>query len=226
MKNPRNRRQLTMVTLVVALGVAVYLNWQYAKADAPQQLETGQPTAATEVLSVEDGAAQATATGDSAAEVGATSENTAEVAAEQTDVITEEVANKNYGDAQLVSADGNSAEAYFEEARLTRTKTRDEALDKLQKSLKSAKLTSTEKEELTANLTAIIDSIAAESDIESLIKAKSFSECVVFINGDKVDVAVKTKSSSLTKEQVSQIRDIVLSKVETSAKNITIVEVK
>ena len=31
MKSAKSKRQFTLLTLVVALGVAVYLNWEYAK---------------------------------------------------------------------------------------------------------------------------------------------------------------------------------------------------
>ena len=46
------------------------------------------------------------------------------------------------------------------------------------------------------------------------------------VSGDAVDVTVMTTSDGLTKEEVAQIRDIVLSKCQVTAQNITIVEVK
>ena len=39
MKSAKSKRQFTLLTLVVALGVAVYLNWEYAKTDAPFALQ-------------------------------------------------------------------------------------------------------------------------------------------------------------------------------------------
>ena len=42
MKSAKSKRQLTLLTLMVALGVAVYLNWEYAKTDTPYSM---QPTA-------------------------------------------------------------------------------------------------------------------------------------------------------------------------------------
>lgn len=206
MKSAKNRRQLTLLTLVLALGVAVYLNWEYAKTDQGgiPIAETGSTDVtipiSTEGESLEDGL---------------------EVQGEQTPA-----PDKNYGDAQLVSAGESTSEKYFEQARLTRSKTRDDALDKLQKALKSAKLTADEKKAATNTLTAAIESITSESDIENLVKAKGFTDCVAFIDGEKVNVAVKTKGDGLGKSEVAQLRDIVLSKVATSAKNITIVEVK
>ena len=90
----------------------------------------------------------------------------------------------------------------------------------------SAQATDEEKEALTAQLTAAIDNIATESDIENLVKAKGFVDCVAFIDGDQVDVTVMTTSDGLTKEEVAQIRDVVLSKCQVTAQDITIVEVK
>ena len=51
-------------------------------------------------------------------------------------------------------------------------------------------------------------------------------DCVAFIDSDKVNITVMTTNDGLTKEEVAQIRDIVLSKCKVSAQNITVVEVK
>ena len=196
MKSAKSKRQLTLLTLVVALGVAVYLNWEYAKNDAPYALE---PTT----------------------EVSAQGETDTEAPP-----VLEALPDKNYGEAQLVSADGESSEKYFEQARLNRTKTRDEALDTLQKSLKDSSLSEAEKETLTTTLSDTLESITIESDIENLVKAKGFADCVAFIQGDKINLAVKTGAEGLDKTEVAQLRDIILSKMETEAKNISVVEVK
>ena len=39
MKSAKSKRKLTLLTLVIALGVAVYLNWEYAKGDTPYTLQ-------------------------------------------------------------------------------------------------------------------------------------------------------------------------------------------
>ena len=100
---------------------------------------------------------------------------------------------------------------FFEQARLSRTKSRDEALDTLQKSLKSAKLTDEEKENLTAQLSSQIDSIAAENEIETLLKAKGFVDCVVFIGEDEIQKGIYTvknmadgTSSAMTEEELTE----------------------
>ena len=199
MNSAKSKRQLTILTLILALGVAVYLNWEYAKTDSPFALPTQ--------TQAEDDALLANAQ------------------AEDTPVM-EALPDKNYGEAQLVSVSEDSSDQYFETARLTRTKTRDEALDKLQQSLKATGLTEEEKAQLKDTLSSTISNISLESDIENLVKAKGFADCVVFVDGEKVDLAVKTGAEGLSKNEVAQLRDIILGKVQTSAQNISIVEVK
>ena len=109
MKSAKSKRQFTLLTLVVALGVAVYLNWEYAKTDAPFALQDpGAVSANAAVETVTDG----------------TTSGVLDALPVQ-----EALPDKNYGDAQLVSANETSNDKYFEQARLTRSKTRDEALD-------------------------------------------------------------------------------------------------
>ena len=199
MKSAKSKRQLTILTLILALGVAVYLNWEYAKTDSSFVLPT-QTQAEEDAL-------------------------LANAQAEDAPVM-EALPDKNYGEAQLVSVSENSSDQYFETARLTRTKTRDEALDKLQQSLKATGLTEGEKAQLKDTLSSTISNISLESDIENLVKAKGFADCVVFIDGENVDLAVKTGPEGLSKNEVAQLRDIILGKVQTSAQNISIVEVK
>ncbi len=202
-KITKNKRQITLLTLVLALGVAVYLNWQYARG--------GEQIMATDDILAVSGTVQA-------------SEVAQDEAIEVNEVVQEALPDKNYGDAQLVSV--NESEEFFEEARLTRGKTRDEALDKLQKSLKESSLTESEKQVLTNELSGVIAAITAESDIENLVKAKGFLDCVAFVDGDKVDVTVKTNGEALNEQSVAIIRDIVLGKTNTTSQNITIVEVQ
>ena len=199
MKSAKSKRQLTILTLILALGVAVYLNWEYAKTDSSFVLPTQTPAEEDALL--------------------------ANAQAEDAPVM-EALPDKNYGEAQLVSVSENSSDQYFETARLTRTKTRDEALDKLQQSLKATGLTEEEKAQLKDTLSSTISNISLESDIENLVKAKGFADCVVFIDGENVDLAVKTGPEGLSKNEVAQLRDIILGKVQTSAQNISIVEVK
>lgn len=201
----KNTRKATAITLAAALVVAVYLNWQYAR---------------TGVTLEED-----------AVNVAAAVETEEAVSAPIMDGLMTEAeavssANKNYGEAQLVSVANNSGSKFFEEARLKRTKAHDEAMDAVQKALKSASLSAEEKKSYTQQLTGSLEDLNAENEIETLVRAKGFADCLCFLQSGRADLTVTTSGDALTAAQVAQIRDIVLSKSNVTAQNITIVEVK
>lgn len=197
----KNTRKATAITLAAALVIAVYLNWQYAR---------------TGVTLEED-----------AVNVSAVSQETIPVTDElMTEAEAVSSANKNYGEAQLVSVANNSGSKFFEEARLKRTKAHDEAMDSIQKALKSASLSAEEKKEYTSQLTGNLADLNAENEIETLVKAKGFADCLCFLQSGRADLTVMTSGDALTAAQVAQIRDIVLSKSSVTAQNITVVEVK
>lgn len=199
-------RRATAVTLAAALAVAVYLNWQYARSNG--ELEA-------EALTVSASAEQVEETASGAIIDGLMTE--AEAASS---------ANKNYGEAQLVSVANDTGAKFFEEARLKREKAHDEALDTIQKTLKSSTLSSEEKQTYTAQITASLEDLNAENEIETLVKAKGFADCLCFLQSGRADLTVMTSGEALTAAQVAQIRDIVLSKTNVKAQNITVVEVK
>lgn len=208
-------RGATAVVLTLALGAAVYLNWSFAREAPPS-------------LVVSDTAGEAVETSAQAAEP-ITDPLVLETAAgADTQMMSaEETANKNYGEAQLVSVNKDSGTEFFESARLTRSKARDEALDTLKKSLKDTKLTSEEKEQLTTQLSDRISNITLETKLETLIKSKGFTDCVVNLEGSKANVTVMTESDALNAEEVTRIRDALLSQCKgLTAQDITIVEVK
>lgn len=205
MKLRPNTRAVTLATLVMALGAAVYMNWSLS-GQTPQASVPADTAADGQAVAVFDPLETGTAA------------ETADAAAEQA---------KNYGEAQLVSASQDSSVEFFEQARLTRTKARDEALDSIKKALKNAELDKAEKEQLTADLQAQVSSITAESELESKIKAKGFADCVVTLRDGRADITVMTENDALTQEEVTRIRDVVLNSCEDiSAQDITITEVK
>ena len=202
----KHTRRATAITLAAALVVAVYLNWQYARTDVSLQ--------------------------EDAVTVSAAAETQAEPAAEVvTDGLMTEAeavssAGKNYGEAQLVSVANDSGAKFFEEARLKRQKAHDAALDTIQKTLKSSSLSAEEKKTYTQELTGNLEDLHAENEIETLVKAKGFADCLCFLQSGRADLTVMTAGDALTAAQVAQIRDIVLSKSSVTAQNITVVEVK
>ena len=192
---------VTAAFLTLALGGAVYLNWSYARALPAEAQTVG--AAAKGTAAVTDPLLPADADADAG--------NTA----------------KNYGEAQLVSVVKDAGTSFFESARLSRDKARDEALETLKKALKNAKLTEEEKTALTEKLSAQVSSITAAAELESLIKAKGFVDCLVALDEAGASVTVMTETGTLNGDQVARIRDAVLTKCpQLSAQQLTIVEVK
>ena len=209
----KSTRRATAVTLAAALAVACYLNWQYAR--------TGMDS-----LAVETAAAPSAGSGASSSAGMPESSSGGVTDALLTEAEAASAANKNYGEAQLVSVANDTGSQFFDEARLNREKAHDEALDTIQKTLKDSSLSDKEKAEYTAQMTANLEDINAENEIETLIKAKGFADCLCFLQQGRADLTVMTTGEALTAAQVAQIRNIVMSKRNVTAQNITVVEVK
>ncbi|WP_300277288.1 SpoIIIAH-like family protein [uncultured Subdoligranulum sp.] len=208
-------RKATAAVMVLALGAAVYLNWSFAR-EAPQNLTVAQT----------DGTAVETAAAAETAVVTDPLENAVETSAADSSV-EEQATNKDYGEAQMVSVSQDSGTEFFEEARLSRSKSRDEALEALNEALKDTSVSEEEKKELTNKLSTQVNNITLETKLETLIKSKGFADCVVNLEGERANVTVMTENDALTAEEVAQIRDALMSQCTgLQAQNITIVEVK
>ncbi len=197
MKNLNKQRKVTLIALSFALVIAVYLNWEYSQGTQDSYFQTQSlETQGDGVISEDDLL-----------------------------VTMEDYDTENYGDAQLVATNQTDTQKFFEQTRLSREKSRDEALDVLQDTLDDSKLTDAEKLKATESLTKIVESITIQTDIENSIKAKGFVDCVVTISDEKVSVAVQSNQGELTEQDVVKIRDVVLSKTSVTAQNIVVVEV-
>ena len=211
----RNTRRATAVTLAAALVIAVYLNWQYARSDVPTEL----PDNAAMVAADQTYGMQV-----QLLNVPVQAQTVLDELPTEAEAVSS--ANKNYGEAQLVSVASDSGAKFFEQARLKRQKAHDEAMDSIKKTMKSSSLSAEEKKEYTAQMTANLEDLNAENEIETLIKAKGFADCLCFLQSGRADLTVMTSGEPLTAAQVAQIRDVVLNKSTVTAQNITVVEVK
>ena len=122
------------------------------------------------------------------------------------------------------SANGNTNEEtdFFAASQIERQRARDEAIEVLQNVVDDATSLDAAKEQALAEIAAIAANIETEANIESLIKAKGFEECVAVINGDKANIVVK--SEGLRPNQLSQILEIVYLQADILPANVTISE--
>lgn len=115
---------------------------------------------------------------------------------------------------------------YFAEARLTRQVSRDEALELLQTAASSE---AASQETIDSAMNAISKMAACsmqEAQIENLLLAKEFDDCVVYIGNDAVTVAVPAPMEGLSEEAVARITDVICTETEYSPEQLNIIEVK
>lgn len=131
-------------------------------------------------------------------------------------------------DDLAVSADGeevlNTATDYFAAVRLSRQQARDSALNLLQEAVAYAD--DTKAEESNAQLEDIVQTALSEAQIESLIIAKGYTDCVAYMNGSGISVAVSAPEGGLQKEDVAVIADIVMTQSDYTLGDIRVVEVQ
>ncbi|MBQ4536593.1 MAG: SpoIIIAH-like family protein [Lachnospiraceae bacterium] len=115
---------------------------------------------------------------------------------------------------------GMGAVSVLSDAKLLKEQTRAKNKETLLEIIESDGLTDVQKQEAVDNMVSMTAVAEKESAAEILLEAKGFSDVVVSINGDAVDVVVN--ASELTDAQRAQIEDIVTRKTEIPAENIII----
>lgn len=128
--------------------------------------------------------------------------------------------------ATPVSAeDSVSATEYFAKIRLSRQETRDSAVETLQETIAFEDGSDTAAA-AASSLDGIVSDALAESQIESLIIAKGFEDCVAYMGDETIDVAVSAPAEGLTDADVALISDVVTSQSDYTLDQLRIIEVK
>jgi stage III sporulation protein AH len=186
MKKLLKKRQLVLVTLVLALGAAVFVNWYYSK---PAVVTDGKAVSLTN----------------------------APVSASQ--------AEEHLGDSQYVHNPYSSgAGEYFAGAKLKRNAAHDEAKETLNAVIVNGKANEKAVSEASKSLQKLAEAIKRESDCESLITAKTGSECLVAIGDNEAQVVLG--GASIDSAVALQIKEVLVQKTGFDPENITIVELE
>ncbi len=112
---------------------------------------------------------------------------------------------------------------YFAAVRLSRQETRDHAVTLLQEAM--AYGDENANAQTTAQLEEIIQMALQEAQIESLIIAKGYADCVAYMSDDGISVAVASPEGGLQTADVALIADIVISQSDYTMEDIHVVEV-
>ncbi len=181
------KKQVLLATMILALGVAVYLNYYFSAGTLDLTDPSAQPSS-----------------GSSGSEESA-------------------LGTAQYVSGKTVTTDtsvSSTGDGYFDKARQNRAAARGEALELLEDMLDDVKVTDEIRREVLERTAQIARAIEQESDIESLIVAKGFGDCVVYIDGENANVVVQAES--LTSQQALQITEIVVDQSDVPAQNVKI----
>lgn len=173
-----------------------------------------------------------------------TSDNTEDLSAvDSTDIVTDiesldsdvEIVMEDYLDEDMQVAEvtpdegeipgeavltGTNAVEVLSAARLSKEQTRARNKETLLEIINSTELSDAQKQEAVDSMVHMTEIAEKEAAAEVLLQAKGFSEAVVSINGDAVDVVVN--AAELSDVQRAQIEDIVKRKTDIAAENIVI----
>lgn len=200
------KRNAVVATVLLFVCAAVYLNWRYAgdvgKDSAPagsQNLSAAQEQ--------KDGAAG-----------------------------KDDVTTKVLGDAALVggvptAVDGGLSDegaapagSYFDTARLSRQQSRDNALALLREASTQESADQAALDEANRAIQTLAGYTMLESQIENLVVAKGYADCVAFMGENGVSIVVAAAEDGLQTEDAAKIMDIVLSETDYKADQIKIME--
>ena len=112
---------------------------------------------------------------------------------------------------------------YFAAVRLSRQEARDSAVSLLQETFAYSEGSDAEKS--SEQLEQIVQTALMEAQIESLIIAKGYSDCVAYMSEEGISVAVAAPEGGLKQADVAVITDIVLTQSDYDLTSIHVVEV-
>lgn len=114
--------------------------------------------------------------------------------------------------------------SYFSTARLNRQQARDNALSLLQEAAKDEKADQTAVDEANASIQTMANATVTEAQIENLITAKGYTDCVAFLGEDSISVVVSALDNGMTDADAARIGEIVMEQTGLKADQIKIIE--
>ncbi len=191
------KRNAVVAAIAIFVCAAVYLNWNYEQE----------------------------------AEAGKTLGQSALVGSETEDpLVSGTSGTEQTGDAaQTDGEDGTQTSAagdYFATARLNRQQARDSALSLLQDAAAREDADETVKEQVNTTIQTMADYTVTEAQIENLVVAKGYADCVAFIGEGSLSLAVAAPEGGLTDADTAKIVDVVNQTAGFTADQIKIIEVE
>lgn len=194
------KRNAVVAAIVLFVCAAVYLNWSYSqeKSDVSAgALPTGK---------LLGGAALVGASADPDATPGDGAD----------------VSMPPAGESQQQKS-GND---YFSNARINRQQARDSALSLLEEAAANNEADQVMRDEANASIQVMADCTMAEAEIENLVTAKGFTDCVAFVGEDSASVVVSLAEGTLDETATAKIMEIAMERTALPASQIKIIPVE
>ena len=188
------KRNAVIVAIVLFVGAAVYLNWSYNQSGTAD--------------------ADADARG-SAKILGQASLVNGEE--EEDSLLTD-------GDTQADDTTAQTDTGYFATARLNRQQARDSALELLQEAAADEAAEQTVIDEANQSIQTMAAYTLSEAQVENLVVAKGYADCICFINDNSASVVVASTESGLTETDIARIAEIVTEETGLSVGQVKIIE--
>ena len=195
------KRNAVVAAIVLFVCAAVYLNWSYSQENADvsvDALPTGKLLGGAALVN-------------SSAEPEATQ--------------TQDPAS---GEQTRDPADGEEGETtitndYFSSARINRQQARDSALSLLEEAAANNDADQVVRNEANASIQVMADCTMAEAQIESLVMAKGYANCVAFVGQDSASVVVSLAEGELTEMDTAKIMEITMEQTGLEAGQIKVI---
>ena len=196
------KRNAVVAAIVLFVCVAVYLNWTYQQ---------------------DEGAGAGKTLGQATMVNGQTSDPLLAVQPTADPQATPSPSGASPAPAVTDAPTAETGTGYFASARLNRQQARDSALAILQESLSDENLNDTMKDENNQAIQTLANVTVSEAQIENLVTAKGYSDCVAFIGEKSVSVVVAAAEEGLTDVDVARITEIVTDETGFTAGQIKII---
>ena len=118
----------------------------------------------------------------------------------------------------------DTSEDYFAAVRLSRQEARDSAVALIQEAMSYDSAGSDSS--MAQELEEIVQVALSEAQIESLIIAKGYTDCVAYMTEKGISVAVAAPDGGLQQEDIAVITDVIVSQSDYTMEDIRIVEVQ
>ncbi len=198
------KRNAVVAAIALFVCAAVYLNWNYGK-----EVGTGAGKTLGQSTMVGGKTQDPLVGGGSSAQTGADTGD-----------------GQTGGEVQTSGETEDKGGAYFATARLNRQQARDSALSLLQDAAAREDADETVKNQLNDNIQTMANYTVTEAQIENLVVAKGYTDCVAFIGEDTLSLAVSAPEGGLTEADTAKIVDVVNQTAGFTADQIKIIEVE